>query len=326
MLCATARPLLLQVDNAAFDTTYAAAQDVPMPDPGVYEDVGVSLKLSAGDIRVGATVLGRGNYGVVFKGLLAVTGDGAPAPSAIYSQGAGTEEVAVAIKTLPDDKADVQAARDDLWEEIKIMCKVQSKGGDPNVVRFHGYAGRPEDEARAEGPMLLVLEFAGNGSLHGHLKQQRTGTGTSAAAFLPPQQLRSFATDIAKGMSFVSNINMVHRDLAARNILLDAHLRCKITDFGLTRSLYMEAQYTADTGNAPSNPTAWRWTSLEGLTTECTPPRATSGRTASCSWSFATWGSARTFSSPSQRKASSSTCSMASASNLAAVGRNTCAA
>jgi len=252
--------LLHQVDNAAYDTAYAAVQDVLMPEPDMYEALaGPSLKLALQDIQIGDTELGRGHYGVVFKGALAVARDGAPAPNVIYSRGAG-REVSVAIKTLPDDKADERSVRDDLWEEIKIMCKIQSKGGDPNVVRFHGYAGRPE----ATGPLLLVLELAGNGSLLGHLKKQREGR--DVALPLLPQLLQRFATEVASGMCFVAKVGMVHRDLAARNILLDAQMRCKITDFGLTRNLYSEAQYTANTGDTASNPTAWAWTSLEGLT------------------------------------------------------------
>ena len=189
------------------------------------------------------TELGRGHHGVVSKGALAVTRDTVPLPAVIHSQGPGTE-VSVAIKTLPDDKAKEQPARDDLWEEIKIMCKIQSKGGDPNVVRFHGYAGRPEVSARGDDPMLLALEFASNGSLLGHLKKQRKRGG----GFLAPQQLHAFATEVASGMCFIAKIGMVHRDLAARSILLDAQMRCKITDFGLTRSLHSEAQCTANAG------------------------------------------------------------------------------
>ena len=241
---------------------YVPVATIPEPDDEVYEAMsGPSLKLSREAIELGTTELGRGHYGVVLKGVLAVARDGAPSPTVIYSQGAGTP-VPVAIKTLPNDKADEQPARDDLWDEIKIMCKVQSKGGDPNVVRFHGYAGRPESAARGEGPMLLVLEFASNGSLLGHLKKQRERGESS----LPPQQLHKFAVEVASGMCFVAKIGMVHRDLAARNILLDDQMRCKITDFGLTRTLYSEDQYTANTGGRQSNPTAWAWTSLEGLT------------------------------------------------------------
>ena len=67
-------------------------------------------------------------------------------------------------------------------------------------------------------------------------------------------------------MRYIAAQKMVHRDLATRNILLSTKLECKITDFGLARDLYEgDGQYIANAGYKQSNPTAWKWTSLEGL-------------------------------------------------------------
>ena len=41
----------------------------------------------------------------------------------------------------------------------------------------------------------------------------------------------------------VSAFQLVHRDLAARNVLLADGLVCKVSDFGLTRDIYVEEAY-----------------------------------------------------------------------------------
>lgn len=42
-------------------------------------------------------------------------------------------------------------------------------------------------------------------------------------------------SQIAEGMAYLEDRNIVHRDLAARNILVGEYLVCKVADFGLAR-------------------------------------------------------------------------------------------
>ena len=62
-------------------------------------------------------------------------------------------------------------------------------------------------------------------------------------AQINPKELLTFAWQIAKGMEYLSGMKLVHRDLAARNILLSADMVCKISDFGLTRDVYIDEAY-----------------------------------------------------------------------------------
>ncbi len=76
--------------------------------------------------------------------------------------------------------------------------------------------------------------------------------------------VHTIAVDAAEACHYLHTLNpqILHRDLKAENLLLDEHFRCKLTDFGLSRS------FSGD----------------DGTMTVCGTPR----QVAAASWTFAT--------------------------------------
>ncbi len=71
--------------------------------------------------------------------------------------------------------------------------------------------------------------------------------------------------DVASGMSFLADNNVIHNDLAARNCLVTANLLVKIGDYGLSPQRYSSDYFVLEDGKAP---VPVRWMSPEALKKE----------------------------------------------------------
>ncbi|KAL6620210.1 hypothetical protein ACP70R_035349 [Stipagrostis hirtigluma subsp. patula] len=160
-------------------------------------------------------VLGRGAYGVVFRGRLA---DGTPA----------------AIKRLQLDR------RRQGEREFRIEVDLLSRMESPYLVGLLGYCA---DQSHR----LLVFEFMPNGSLKSHLHPPPPPPPSAAAASPgPPMQqppldwqtrLR-IALDCARALEFLhehSSPAVIHRDFKCSNILLDHNYRARVADLGMAK-------------------------------------------------------------------------------------------
>lgn len=152
----------------------------------------------------------------------------------------------MAVKTLKPnaDRFDYN----DLITELSIM---KQAGSHPNIVSLLGACS-------IDGPLYLVMEFVSGGNLLAFVRRNKCHNPhyINMLSSLNERQLLKIAEDVANGMNYLSNLNLVHRDLAARNVLLTAEKVAKVTDFGLARDVHSEGVYTKTT-TAGRLPVKW---------------------------------------------------------------------
>ncbi|CAL5029162.1 unnamed protein product [Urochloa decumbens] len=148
-------------------------------------------------------VLGRGGFGVVYKGEL-------------------HDGTMIAVKRM-ESVAVSNKALDEFQAEIAVLTKVRHR----NLVSILGYAIEGNER-------LLVYEYMPNGALSRHLFGWRQFG-------LEPLSLKkrlNIALDVARGMEYLHNLGhhrFIHRDLKSANILLGDDFRAKVSDFGLMK-------------------------------------------------------------------------------------------
>ncbi|KAI0056860.1 kinase-like protein [Artomyces pyxidatus] len=149
------------------------------------------------DIKGDWKKLGSGSFGNVYKGTYL--------------------GIDVAIKeVLPSTEYDVAKYFEREWRLLK-------ESRHPNVVLYLGLSRAPEPDGR----IFIISEFIENGNLRMYIFDKHKPF---------PWRLRlSFATDIARALTYLHARKCIHRDLKGENLLVTANGRLKITDFGFAR-------------------------------------------------------------------------------------------
>ncbi|KAK9224458.1 hypothetical protein WN943_009491 [Citrus x changshan-huyou] len=146
--------------------------------------------------------VGRGSFGIVYKGVILTT---------------RTSTTAVAVKKL--DRV-FQDGEKEFKNEVVVIGQTHHK----NLVRLLGFCDEEQNR-------LLVYEFLNNGTLasflFGNLK--------------PSWNLRTnIAFQIARGLLYLHedcSAQIIHCDIKPQNILLDDYYNARISDFGLAKLL-----------------------------------------------------------------------------------------
>ncbi|CAN1234484.1 Probable receptor-like protein kinase At1g11050 [Linum perenne] len=175
--------------------------------------------------------LGKGAYGVVYKGVL---------PDGSY----------VAVKELHD----LDSLRDEeFFNEVEIISKIRHR----NLLSLRGCCAT-SDVARGKR-RFLVYDYMSNGSLGDHLANDHTRNQ------LTWPHRKNIVLDVAKGLAYLHHgikPAIYHRDIKANNILLDNEMKAKVADFGLAKQS-TEGQSHLTTRVAGSSSylliTDWAW-------------------------------------------------------------------
>ncbi|KAK9941300.1 hypothetical protein M0R45_017909 [Rubus argutus] len=152
--------------------------------------------------------LGKGAFGVVYKGIIQI--------------GSGVQ---VAVKKL--NCVNVQDGEKEFKTELKIIGQTHHK----NLVRLVGYCDEGQER-------LLVYEFLSNGTLASFL------FGDEKPSW---RQRMEIADGVAKGLLYLHeecSSQIIHCDIKPQNILLDDHYNARISDFGLAKLLMMDQSRT----------------------------------------------------------------------------------
>ena len=157
------------------------------------------------DISLGVK-LGDGSFGLVRRGE--------------WRKGGNEQNrVPVAVKVLKADNLTQPGIVEDFFREVQAMHSIDHH----NLIRLYGVV--------LSQPMMMVTELAEK-SLLDLLREQCKKT--------PVWEIWNWSLQVATGMEYLEGRRFLHRDLACRNVLLDAHNRIKICDFGLMRALPQE--------------------------------------------------------------------------------------
>jgi serine/threonine protein kinase len=158
--------------------------------------------------------LGEGNWGVV--NLVLVT----------------SSKSLIAVKEVRKDRK-LSQALGSLQNEMEVLKDLSHD----HVVKFLGLSLRSFTSFISK---LLIGTSGGNGNLRCFMEYVSGGTMEDmieALGVIPEDDIRVFAYQVASGLNYLHEKNIIHRDIQPANILLTDDGQAIIADFGLAKYL-----------------------------------------------------------------------------------------
>jgi Leucine-rich repeat (LRR) protein len=195
-------------NNGGFQELYSqGSSNTPIRNGHNLFDQGMHMSIeslrNATDNFSEANELGRGGFGVVYKG----------SHNGMWVAVKRSECDPVGKKGLAEFRA-----------EIDVLTKVRHR----NLVALLGYCENGSER-------LLVYEYMSGGTLGQHLFDRHTNGEHGPLTWM---QRLIIALDVARGIEYLHSLaqeTFIHRDLKPSNILLDGEMRAKVSDFGLVK-------------------------------------------------------------------------------------------
>ena len=203
---------------------YAPIYTVPINLPSSKE---VLLKVFGSNVRE-ICELGMGQFGKV---ILAETIGLSVKDLRLSESDDKSKSTLVAVKKL---KSGAPNSTTEAFEkEVNFMSRLTDK----NVIRILGVC--------YEDTPFIMMEYMEKGDLNQYLQKFKilSTTDSEQQGQITTSTLVYMTTQIASAMKYLTSHNFVHRDLATRNCLVGSNYLVKISDFGMSRSLYNSHYY-----------------------------------------------------------------------------------
>ena len=188
----------------------------------------VLLKVSGSNIKENCE-LGMGQFGKVI--LAETVGLSAKDLRLSESDDDKSKSTLVAVKKLKSDAPN--ATKEAFEKEVNFMSRLS----DRNVIRILGVC--------YEDTPFIMMEYMEKGDLNQYLQKFKTlsSSDSEPQGQITTSTMVHITTQIASAMKYLASHHFVHRDLATRNCLVGPNYLVKISDFGMSRSLYDSHYY-----------------------------------------------------------------------------------